>query len=146
MQPLSKYNRGNRYLLVVVDAFSKYTWVEPIIKSKTGIAVTEAFKKILKRAQTLQTDNGKEFYNHTFQKLMKDKDIHQFFTTGDTKASMVERFNRTLKSRMYRYFTSANTYKYLNVLQALVRGYNESFHRSMGMKPSEVTLKNASDV
>ena len=66
MQPLSKYNRGNRYLLVVVDAFSKYTWVEPIIKSKTGIAVTEAFKKILKRAQTLETDDGKEFYNHTF--------------------------------------------------------------------------------
>ena len=94
----------------------------------------------------MQTDDGKEFYNHTFQKLMKDKDIHHFSTTGDTKASMVEQFNRTLKSRMYRYFTSANSYKYLNVLQALVRGYNESFHRSIGMKPSEVTLKNASDV
>ena len=83
MQPLAKYNSGNRYLLVVVDAFSKYAWVEPII-SKTGIAVTEAFKKILKRAegrtqQTLQTDDGKEFYNDTFQKLMKDKDIHHFF-------------------------------------------------------------------
>ena len=77
---------------------------------------------------------------------MKDKDIHHFSTTGDTKASMVEQFNRTLKSRMHRYFTSANSYKYLNVLQALVRGYNESFHRSLGMKPSEVTLKNASDV
>ena len=132
--------------MVVVDAFSKYTWVEPIIKSKTGIAVTEAFKKILKRAQTLKMDDGKEFYNHTFKKLMKDKDIHHFSTTGDTKASMVERFNRTLKSRMYRYFTSANTYKYLNVFQVSVRGYNESFHRSIGMKPSEVTLKNASDV
>ena len=100
----------------------------------------------MKRAQTLETDDGKEFYNHTFQKLMKDKDIHHFSTTGDTEASMVERFNRTLKSTMNRYFTSANTYKYLNVLQALVRGYNESFHRSIGMKPSEVTLKNASDV
>ena len=59
-----------------MDAFSKYAWVEPII-SKTGIAVTEAFKKILKRAegrtqQTVQTDDGKEFYNDTFQKLMKD--------------------------------------------------------------------------
>ena len=133
-----------------MDAFSKYAWVEPI-KSKTGIAATEAFKKILRRAegrtpQTLQTDDGKEIYNHTFQKLMKDKDIHYFSTTGDTKASMVERFNRTLKSRMYRYFTSANTYKYLNVFQVSVRGYNESFHRSIGMKPSEVTLENVSDV
>ena len=77
---------------------------------------------------------------------MKDKDIHHFFTTGDTKGSVVKRFNRTLKSRMYRYFTSANTYKYLNVLQALVRGFNESFHRSIRMQPSEVTLENASDL
>ena len=65
MQPLAKRNSGNRYILVVVDAFSKYAWVEPI-KSKTGIAVTEAFKKILKRAegrtpQTLQTDDGNNF-------------------------------------------------------------------------------------
>ena len=65
MQPLAKHNSGNRYILVVVDAFSKYAWLEPI-KSKTGIAVTEAFKKILKRAegrtpQTLQTDDGKNF-------------------------------------------------------------------------------------
>ena len=118
---------------------------------KTGIVVTEASKKILKRAegrtpQRLETDDGKEFYNHTFQKLMKDKDIHHFSTTGDTKASVVERFDRTLKSRMYRYFTSANTYKYLNILQALVKGYNESFHRGIGMKASEVTLESASDV
>ena len=96
--------------------------------------------------QRLETDDGKEFYNHTFQNLMKDKDTHHFSTTGDTKASVVERFDRTLKSRMYRYFTSANTYKYLNILQALVKGYNESFHRGIGMKASEVTLESASDV
>ena len=77
---------------------------------------------------------------------MKDKDIHHFSTTGDTKASVVERFDRTLKSRMYRYFTSANSAKYLSILQALVKGYNESFHRSIGMKASEVTLESASDV
>ena len=57
MQPLSKYNRGNRYLLVVVDAFSKYTWVGPIIKSKKGIAVTEAFKKNLKHCKRMMEKN-----------------------------------------------------------------------------------------
>ena len=99
-------------------------------------------------SQRLETDDGKESYNHTFQKLMKDKDIHHFSTTGDTKASVVERLDRTLKSRMYRrmYFTSANSAKYLSILQALVKGYNESFHRSIGMKASEVTLESASDV
>ena len=105
----------------------------------------------MKRAEgrtplTLQTDDGKEFYNHTFQKLMNDKDIPHFSTTGDTKASVVGRFNPTLKSRMYRYFMSANTYKNLNFFQALIKGYNESFHRSIRMKPPAVTLENASDV
>ena len=75
--------------------------MEPI-KTKTGKAVTEAFERILKRSQgrqpqNLQTDAGKEFYNKHFQALMKGKNIHHFSTSGDTKASIVERFNRTLK-------------------------------------------------
>ena len=93
VQKLARYNKGNRYLLMVIDTLSKYTWVEPV-KAKTGVAVTEAFGKIMKRSdggkpQKLQTDNGKEFYNHTFQTLMKDKDIVHFSTKGDTKASIV---------------------------------------------------------
>ena len=70
VQNISKYNKGMRYLLMVIDAFSKYAWVEPI-KTKTGKAVTKAFEKILKCAKgrkplNLQTDDGKEFYNSTF--------------------------------------------------------------------------------
>ena len=150
VQTLSRYNGGNRYLLNVVDVLSKYAWVEPL-KSKTGTAVTEAFRRILKRAegrkpQKLQTDDGKEFYNKTFQTLMKDRDIHHFSTKGDTKASVVERFNRTLKGRMYRYFTAANTLKYVPVLQALVKGYNSSYHRSIGMAPSKVDSRNEREV
>ena len=96
-----KYNRGYRYLLTVVDVFSKHAWVQPV-KNKTGKAVTEAMAKILKGGRkpiNLQTDDGKEFYNKTFQALMKQKGIHHFSTSGDTKASVVERFNRTLKER-----------------------------------------------
>ena len=100
---ITKSNRGYRYLLTVVDVFSNYAWVEPV-KTKTGKAVTEAFEKILKRSQgrqpqNLQTDNGKEFYNKHFQALMKQKNIHHFSTSRDTKASVVERFNHTLKER-----------------------------------------------
>ena len=124
VQNISKYNKGMRYLLMVIDAFSKYAWVEPI-KTKTGKAVTEAFEKILKRSQgrqpqNLQTDDGKEFYNNHFQALMKRKNIHHFSTSGDTKASIVERFNRTLKERLYHYFTIKNTLTFLPVLQDLV--------------------------
>ena len=146
VQKLARYNKGNRYLLTVIDALSKYAWVEPV-KAKTGVAVTEAFGKILKRSdgrkpKKLQTDSGKEFYNHTFQTLMKDKDIVHFSTKGDTKASIVERFNRTFKERMYRYFTVHNTLSYLPVLQALAKGYNASYHRSIKMPPNQVNERN----
>ena len=102
---IAKYNRGYRYLLTVVDVLSKHAWVQPV-KSKTGKAVTDAFEKILKGRRkpiNLQTDDD----NKTFQGLMKRKGIHHF------SASVVERFNRTLKKRMYRYFTVKNTLSYL---------------------------------
>ena len=145
---IAKANRGYRYLLTVVDVFSKYAWVEPV-KSKTGKAVTAAFEKILKHGRTprrLQTDDGKEFYNKTFQALMKQRDIVHFSTSGDTKASVVERFNRTLKERLYRYFTVKNTLKYLPVLKDLVMGYNRSYHRSIKMAPDQVTVQNEEQV
>ena len=145
---IAKANRGYRYLLTVVDVFSKYAWVEPV-KSKTGKAVTAAFEKILRQGRTprrLQTDDGKEFYNKTFQALMKQRDIVHFSTSGDTKASVVERFNRTLKERLYRYFTVKNTLKYLPVLKDLVMGYNRSYHRSIKMAPDQVTVQNEEQV
>ena len=112
VQPLAKYNRGVRYLMTVVDALSKYAWVQPL-KAKTGVAVVQAFDKILRqgrRPQRLQTDRGKEFYNRTFQQWAQKHGIHHFSTDGDAKAALVERFNRTLKERLYRYFTAANTF------------------------------------
>ena len=147
---ISKSNRGYRYLLTVVDVFLKYAWVEPV-KSKTGHNVTIAFEKILKRSQgcqpqNLQTDDGKEFYNKHFQALMKQKNIHHFFTSGDTKASIVERFNRPLKERLYRYFTIKNTLTFLPVLQDLVLGYNRSYHSSIKMAPDKVTASNQEKV
>ena len=145
---ISKYNRGFKYLLTVVDVFSKHAWVQPI-KNKTGQAVTEAFEKILKKGRQpiqLQTDDGKEFYNKTFQTLLNKYKIHHFSTSGDTKASVVERFNRTLKQRIYRYFTTNNTLNFVPVLQALVKGYNRSYHRSIKMAPNQVTEANSLQV
>ena len=147
---IAKYNRGYRYLLKVEDVLSKYAWVEPV-KSETGKDVTAAFEKILKRSGKgvpcrLQTDDGKEFYNRTFQALMKRKGIHHFSTGGDTKASVVGRFNLTLKKIMYRYFTVKNTLRFLPVLQELVLGYNRSYHRSIKMAPEKVNARNEEQV
>ena len=144
MQRLARYNRGVRYLFTVVDVLSKYAWVQPL-KAKTGVAMVKAFETILKGRRKpiqLQTDRGKEFYNRPFQSFLKQHNIHHFSTEGDAKASNVERFNRTLKGRMFRYFTAANTLRFDKVLPSLVQGYNASYHRSIGMAPQDVTRRN----
>ena len=104
-------------------------------EKKTGKDVTDAFAKILKEAQgrkpqTLKTDADEELYNQTFQELLKKKYIHHFSTRGDAKASIVQQFNRTLTSKLYLYFTAANTLKYVAILPKLVNQYNRTYHRS----------------
>ena len=150
MKPLKTWNRGMRYLLTVVDVLSKYAWVE-LLNAKTGVAVAAAFERILKQARgrqpvRLQTDAGKEFYNRSFQALMTRRKIHHFSTYGDTKSSVVERFNRTLRERIYRYFTARNTYRNVDALPALVQGYNVTKHRSIGIPPRDVTWANQRQV
>ena len=148
MQRYWRQNRGVRYLLTVVDVLSKYAWVRPI-KRKTGAELLKAFESIVtegRRPQTLQTDKGKEFYNTTLQRWLKKEGIHHFSKLGDAKALIVERFNRTLKSRLYRYFTADNTTQYLDILPSLVQQYNADIHRSIGMAPKDVNVKNEAEV
>ena len=104
MQRYWRQNRGVRYLLTVVHALSKYAWV-CTIKRKMGAELLKAFESIVvagRRPQTLQTDKGKEFCNGTLQRWLKKEGIRHFSTLGDAKPSILERFNRTLKSRLYR--------------------------------------------
>ena len=77
---------------------------------------------------------------------MKTQEIHHFSTHGDAKASIVERFNRTLKSKLYRYFTATNTLKHVDVLPKLVNQYNRTYHRSIKTTPAKVTTSKAKEV
>ena len=144
LQSLSKYNDGYKYLLTCIDIFSKVAWAVPL-KSKTGKEITAAFQSIIKNGRKpfyLQTDEGKEFLNTNLQTLLKENDIHFFITRNEKKANVIERFNPTLKTKMWRYFTWKNTLKYLLVLPQLLRSYNNSMHRSIKTKPLLVTKKN----
>ena len=148
MDSLSKYNNGFKYILTVIDVLSKYAWAEPI-KTKTGENLVKAFEKILKKGrkpETFHTDKGTEFMNRKFQTFLKKHNIWFFTTQNETKASIVERFNRTLKTKMWKYFTAKNTLKYLDILQKLVKSYNHSRHRSIGMGPVDVNEDNESIV
>lgn len=140
-------NIGYRYLLVVIDVLSKYAWVMPL-KRKTAAATAEGFQHLLtttsRRPILLQTDKGKEFVGAPFQKILADNEIRFRVTRNpEIKAAIVERFNRTLKERLWRYFTHKNTQRYIDVLPQVVQAYNNACHSSIGMAPNEVTLDNA---
>ena len=148
MTSLARYNSGYKYLLTCIDVLSKYAWTVPI-KNKTGLALIDAFKQILKcgrRPHLLQTDKGTEFLNRNFQNLLKKEKIRFFTTQNETKASVVERFNRTLKTKMWKYFTATNTHAYLKTLPKLLSAYNHSYHRSIKTTPASVNIHNADEV
>lgn len=144
MSEYSSENDNVRYLLTCIDVFSKYAWVR-CLKNKTGAVVTNSFKEILHEGRIphkVQTDEGKEFYNAAFQNLLEQYKIHHFSTSNETKASVVERFNRTFKTRMWRFLTSVNSRRYIDAIPDLVTAYNSSYHRSIKMPPSAVNKNN----
>ena len=144
VQALKDENDGFRYLLTVIDVLSKYAWVVPL-KDKTGKNLVKAFDSNFEQDERipdrLQTDEGTEFTNQQFQKFLQSKGVQHFVTYNETKAQIVERFNRTLKTRMWRFFTQVNSYRYLDDLDDLVDSYNSSRHRSIGTAPNLVTLQ-----
>lgn len=148
MQPYANYNHGHRYILAVVDSFSKYGWVRPI-KRKTMEATTAAMRDILqspdgaplKPPKLLCSDQGKEFYNSKFRQLMREYGIHHFSVYSNLKACLVERFNRTIKNAIYKEFTIRGSFNYLTsgVLDKVIYEYNHRrVHRTIGMRPADL--------
>ena len=148
MQEFSIQNHNNNYILTIIDCFSKYAFAVPLIR-KTGQNIKKAFERIFKirKPNFLRTDKGKEFLNKVFQKFLQSNMIN-FFTSKDEriKCAIVERFNRTLKKRMFAYFTAKGTRKYIDILDDLVNNYNSSHHRTIKMCPKDVNKDNENEV
>lgn len=142
MTKFATHNSNVKFLLVTIDCFSKYLWVQTLT-SKNSAAVTFVIKKFLdsqeRKPKNWQVDKGGEFRNAKLEQLMKLYSVNFYsIQNPDTKAAFAERVIRTLKDRIYRYFTEKNTYRYVDVLQDLVSSYNGSIHSTTGMKPIEV--------
>lgn len=136
-------NSHFQYILCCICVLSKYAWVEPI-KNKTAQACAEAFEKIFKKGRVpkyIYSDLGNEFKG-ACRVLFKEYKITPLDTDSVHKASVVERFNRTLKEKMEHFFTDSQSHKYTQVLQDLVDSYNNSIHRAIKMKPAQVTDSN----
>ena len=143
MKAYSDVNRGYKYILTVINVFSKFGW-GLALKNKTGPEVTKAMATILskeKPVRNIQVDSGSEFYCQPFQNLMKEHKINLYSTFSNLKASICERYNRTLKTKMFKKFTLNVNYKWIDLISELVEEYNNSKHRTIGMKPKDVTKK-----
>ena len=141
MQLLSKYNKGIRFLLCVIDSFSKYASVVPL-KDKKGISIVKAFQSILKQSNKkpnkIWVDKGSEFYNAYFKKWLRDNDVVMYSTHNEGKSVVAERFIRTLKSKIYKYMTSISKNVYIDKLDDIVDKYNNTYHTTIKMKPIDV--------
>ena len=140
MQLLSKYNTGIRFLLCVIDIFSKYAWVVTL-KDKKGISIVKAFQIVLKQSNSkpnkIWVDKGSEFYNAYFKKWLRDNDIVMYSTHNEGKFVVAERFIRTLKSKIYKYMTSISKNVYTDKLDDIVNEYNNTYHTTIKMKPAD---------
>ena len=150
LQPSYKHaNRNFGYILVVIDTFTKMVYARPV-KKKDKFSVSKALQSILENLEhypnTLITDEGLEFYNKNVQELLDKFGIHHYSIKTKMKASTVERFNRTLRQKLEKYFVKNNTKNWIDVLDQFIKNYNDTPHRSIGMPPSAVSDENSKEV
>lgn len=142
-QKFAKFNKGFKFILVVIDCFSKFLWTVPL-KDKSAQSVKDGMQLILRgkrQPKNFQTDNGKEFYNKQFKDLMNKHNINHYSTFSTIKASMAERVIRTLKMMLSKEFTRNSNVKWLHILDKITQTYNQSKHRTINMKPCNVVGK-----
>ena len=140
MQSLSRKNKGIKYLLCVIDVYSKYAFVIPL-KDKKGISIVNAFNKIKQSNRIpnkIWVDQGGEFYNNVLEKCLSDNDINMYSTYNEGKSVVAERFIRTLKNKLYKHMTATGKNVYYDVLDDVVNKYNNTKHSTIKMKPIDV--------
>ena len=144
MSDYEKSNDGYKYLLVVIDIFSRYTWIEPL-KYKTADSIVRAFNKILsegRKPRRLRTDVATDFTSKKFQNLLKDQKINHFTTHNEKQANYVERLIKTIKNKIRRYMSEKRTEHYIDVLKNIVISYNNTWHSGIQSEPINVTKEN----
>ena len=137
----SKFNKGVRFLLCVIDIYSKYAWVVPL-KNKKSVSIVNAFQSILKESNRkpskMWVDKGSDFYNRSIKSWLEKNDIEIYSTHNEGKSVVAERFIKTTKNKIYKYMTSVSKNVYFDKLDDIVHKYSNKKHRTIKMKPFDV--------
>ena len=129
---------------MVIDVFSKYDWIAPLKDKKTesvSLAFDFIFKKSKRKPEKLWTDKGSEFISKHFKDFLKTHNITLYHTQNEEKSSVVERWNKTMKNKMWKMFSANNNTVYWDKLDKLVDDYNNTYHSSIKMTPTVASLK-----
>ena len=138
MQSLSKYNKGIIYLLCATNSLNKYAWVV-LLKDKRGTSIVNAFQKIISKGRKpdkMWVDQGCKFYNNLFKRFLKINNTEMYSTHNGGKSA--ERFIRTLKNKIFKHMRGVSKNVYFEVLDDIVNKYNNTVHRSIKMKPTDI--------
>ena len=147
MQSLSKYDKGYKYLLCAIGLFSKYAWVVPL-KDKQGTSIVNTFQKIIskgRKSNKILVDQCSEFYNNSFKDFLKINNIEMYSTYNEGKSVVAKRFIRTLKSKIFKHMTAIPKNVYFDVLDDILNKYNKTVHRTIKMRPIDVTSDSYAD-
>ena len=135
--------------MYAIDLFSKYAWVVHL-KDKKRTSIVNAFQKIIsegneaepkgrRKPNKIWVNQGSEFYNISFKYFLKINKIEMYSTYNEGKSAVAERFIRTLKNKIFKHMTAISKNVYFDVLDDIVNKYNNTVHRTIKMKPIEVT-------
>ena len=145
MIPYSRINKGYKYILTCIDVFSRFARAVPI-KSKSSIEMETAIKIMFNdgHPDNLQTDLGKEFYNSKVKNIINHLKINHYSVFSQYKAAYVERFNRTLRDALKKYFVQTGKKTWFHVLPKIIDSYNHTSHKGLnGARPVDVSSDNS---
>ena len=140
----SKNNRGYRYVLVIIDNFSKFGWTIPL-KNKNAQTIKDSFENILtnskRKPNLIKTDRGKEFYNNIFQDFLNKNNIKLYSRNSSYGAVFAERFNRTIRDLLKKIVFEQGDAKWIDILPTITEQYNNRRHTSTKLSPKDASLK-----
>ena len=139
-----KNSRGYRYVLVIIDNFSKFGWTVPL-KNKNAITIKDSFENILisskRKPNLVESHRGKEFYNNIFQDFLNKNDIKLYSRNSSYGAVFAERFNRTIRDLLKKIVFEHGNANWIDILPTITKQYNNKVHSSTKLTPIQASLK-----